>query len=108
MQAQIPAAHVPEMHSEARLQADPLGTLMRGCWHVALLHNVDAQLSLAVHADPFGSFAWHVPASHHPELQSPSPAQAAPLACVPQVPSTQRPEVQSLASVHVVPSAAGF
>jgi hypothetical protein len=107
MQVQIPPLHMPEMHSVARAHAEPLGTLTRGCWHVPFRHRVDAQLSLAVQADPFESCAVHVPASHHPEVQSPSPEQAAPFACFPQVPSTQRAETQSFASVQVVPSAPG-
>ncbi len=40
-----------------------------------------AQASLPAQADPSGSVAAHVPASQNPDVQSPSPVQAAPFAC---------------------------
>jgi hypothetical protein len=70
------------------------------------LHLAETQLASAEHAAPLASPSRHVPPSHHPERQSPSPAHAFPDGAFPQMLSTQSPERHVRTLVHATPSSA--
>ena len=101
---QTPPEHVPDAHSVLLLHAPPLPTYS---WQRPSKQKFEAQPSFAAHGDPSPLFAVHVPVAQYADAQSLSLVHARPIACRPQVPSTQRFAEQSLFCTQTLPFGRG-